>query len=150
MQHLNRLRRELIAEGHLVPPVPSRPAAGESSDLEIRGYVRDDANGNDRETTRPVRFDEPMDDRKFSLPDSFVEDGDETGRVTPIRDGSEDEGNAELDSPTPLGRSYRHMSSARPTAKTEPNGSSLYPVPPGTSAVDHGTTPLDEVRQERA
>lgn len=120
MQHLNRLRKELIAEGHLVPPMPIRPAAGETSDQEIRGYVRLDMDGDDKKTTRPVRFDEGLDDRKFSLPDAYIEEAEEGGEGnepeyhTPTRGTSEDGGHGKNpDSPTPIGRSQR---SHRPTS----------------------------------
>lgn len=146
MQHLNRLRRELIAEGHLVPPVPTRPAAGETSDPEIRGYIRQDMNGNDKETTRPVRFDESMDDRKFSLPDAYFED-DESDCDAPIHGSSEGSMESQ-DSPTPLGRSHRHRSIDRHGAKLEIENGSLYPDPLGASAVDHEAMRLDDVSKD--
>lgn len=71
MQHLNRLRKELISEGHLVPPVPQRPGHGETLSAEIRGYIREDMDGDDMHTTRPVRFDEDVEDRRFNLPSVF-------------------------------------------------------------------------------
>lgn len=145
-QHLNRLRRELVAEGHLVPPMPTRPAAGETSDPEIRGYIREDMTGNDKETTRPVRFDEPMDDRRFSLPNAYIDDDEETNCNTPVRGGSEDDGDMESPvSPTPFGRPHRHMSVGRDATRTEIGNESLYPEHPGGSTVDHEAMPLDEV-----
>ncbi|KAK7417146.1 chaperonin [Neonectria punicea] len=69
-QHLARLRRELIAEGHLVPPVLPRPG-GAAVDHTIRGYVRKDEQGDDKLETRAVRFNERVDDRKFNLPDAL-------------------------------------------------------------------------------
>ncbi|VUC23352.1 unnamed protein product [Clonostachys rosea] len=70
VQHLNRIRRELVAKGHLVPPATSRNGAipPESTDPTVRGFVRKDMDGEDKESVRPVRYDEPMDDRKFNLP----------------------------------------------------------------------------------
>ena len=70
-QHLARLRRELIAEGHLVPPLPHKPSNGVPLDPMVRGFMRADLDGPDRETTRPVMFDEYVEDAKFNLPDAF-------------------------------------------------------------------------------
>lgn len=70
-QHLNRLRSHLIAEGHLVPPICQKPGSRVFVDPHIRGYVRaNQENPDDQLTTRAVRFDEPMEDRKFNLPDA--------------------------------------------------------------------------------
>ncbi|KAJ4395058.1 hypothetical protein N0V85_006693 [Neurospora sp. IMI 360204] len=70
-QHLNRLRSHLIAEGHLVPPICQKPGSRVFVDPHIRGYVRaNQHNPDDQLTTRAVRFDEPMEDRKFNLPDA--------------------------------------------------------------------------------
>ncbi|KAK1777875.1 hypothetical protein QBC45DRAFT_393832 [Copromyces sp. CBS 386.78] len=70
-QHLNRLRSHLIAEGHLVPPICQKPGSRVFVDPHIRGYVRaNQENPDDQLTTRPVRFDEPLEDRKFNLPDA--------------------------------------------------------------------------------
>ncbi|KAG5926041.1 hypothetical protein E4U42_003704 [Claviceps africana] len=68
-QHIHRLRRELVAEGHLVPPMPSQKS-GSLFDPEIRGYTRQNVDTNDLETTRPVTFDERLDDPKLNLPDA--------------------------------------------------------------------------------
>ncbi|KAG6004120.1 hypothetical protein E4U21_001391 [Claviceps maximensis] len=67
-QHIHRLRRELVAEGHLVPPSPQKP--GSSVDPDIRGYTRQNVGTNDLKTTRPVTFDERLDDLKLNLPDA--------------------------------------------------------------------------------
>ncbi|KAK3490902.1 uncharacterized protein B0T23DRAFT_172545 [Neurospora hispaniola] len=70
-QHLNRLRSHLIAEGHLVPPICQKPGSRVFVDPHVRGYVRaNQENPDDQLTTRAVRFDEPMEDRKFNLPDA--------------------------------------------------------------------------------
>ncbi|KAK3397131.1 hypothetical protein B0T20DRAFT_356343 [Sordaria brevicollis] len=70
-QHLNRLRSHLIAEGHLVPPICQKPGSRVHVDPHIRGYVRaHQDNPDDQLTTRAVRFDEPLEDRKFNLPDA--------------------------------------------------------------------------------
>jgi len=68
LQRFQRLRRELIAEGHLVPPLPGR--GNSNMDPEIRGLTRLDRDGPDLETTRPVRFDEPWLAPAFNLPDA--------------------------------------------------------------------------------
>ncbi|KAH7157057.1 hypothetical protein EDB81DRAFT_855035 [Dactylonectria macrodidyma] len=69
-QHLVRLRKELIAEGHLVPPPPHRHGSS-PIDRDIRGYVRKDQDGGNKYETRPVLFSEKYEDRRFNLPDAF-------------------------------------------------------------------------------
>lgn len=64
-QHLNRMRKDLVAEGHLVPP-PFNKA--KPADPSIRGFMRADEEGDDITTVRPIRYDEDVPDRKFSLP----------------------------------------------------------------------------------
>ncbi|KAJ9149828.1 hypothetical protein NKR23_g3918 [Pleurostoma richardsiae] len=71
LQHLNRVRHQLVAEGHLVPPICQKPGSRVQVDQNIRGYVRRYETGEDTASTRPVRWDEPMDDRRFNLPDSI-------------------------------------------------------------------------------
>ena len=71
LQHTQRLRANLIAEGHLVPPLLPKPGSGTWLDPEIRGYVRTHQKTNDFTTVRPVRFDEPHDDLRFNLPDAI-------------------------------------------------------------------------------
>jgi hypothetical protein len=75
VQHINRLRKELVSEGHLVPPVAQKPGTSSATDPNIRGYIRQDMHGEDRETVRPVYFGEKVEDAKFNLPDAF--DGNE-------------------------------------------------------------------------
>ncbi|KAF3765967.1 hypothetical protein M406DRAFT_351253 [Cryphonectria parasitica EP155] len=77
-QQLVRLRKTLIAEGHLVPPVLQKPGT-QKPDPAIRGYVRrfQDASG-DYETIRPVRWTEEMDDLKKGLGDAAYADVDGT------------------------------------------------------------------------
>lgn len=70
MQHLNRLRSTLVAEGHMVPPICQKPGSRVVVDQNIRGYVRRFPDTEDTVTTRPVTFQEPLDDRKFNLPDA--------------------------------------------------------------------------------
>ncbi|KAH6622974.1 hypothetical protein F5144DRAFT_623048 [Chaetomium tenue] len=64
-QFLGRTRERLVAEGHLVPPVP-----GSIFRREVRGYVRRDPESDDLHSTRPVTFSEPLEDRLVSLPDA--------------------------------------------------------------------------------
>lgn len=71
VQHLNRLRASLIAEGHLVPPICQKPGSRVFVDPHIRGYVRKFPEDDDLVTTRPVRYDEPIEDRRFNIPDSW-------------------------------------------------------------------------------
>ncbi|TPX13200.1 uncharacterized protein E0L32_006400 [Thyridium curvatum] len=71
LQHMNRLRHTLVAEGHLVPPICQKPGSRVRVDPSIRGYVRANMEGQDCVTTRPVPFNEPMDDRRFNIPDTF-------------------------------------------------------------------------------
>ncbi|KAH7321174.1 hypothetical protein B0I35DRAFT_510922 [Stachybotrys elegans] len=70
MQHITRMRPILIAEGHLVPP-SLHGRAGSIDSEEIRGHVRQDLHGDDKESTRPVTFEEEWDDAAFNLPSSF-------------------------------------------------------------------------------
>lgn len=102
-QHLNRLRSHLIAEGHLVPPICQKPGSRVFVDPHIRGYVRaNQENPDDQLTTRPVRFDEPMDDRKFNLPDAvenFGRGGGGGGNYAATTRRGSGSGNG-----TPLGR----------------------------------------------
>ncbi|TEY58843.1 hypothetical protein BOTCAL_0198g00100 [Botryotinia calthae] len=63
MQHINKLREILITEGHLVPPPFGKKNA---FDPNIRGYIRD-MNSEDPKATRPVTWDEEIEDLKESL-----------------------------------------------------------------------------------
>jgi len=72
-QHLNRIRGTLVAEGHLVPPICQKPGSKVNIDPTIRGFVRKDLDSADATTTRPVSYNEPMDDRRFNLPDAMVD-----------------------------------------------------------------------------
>ncbi|KAK0634759.1 hypothetical protein B0T17DRAFT_649895 [Bombardia bombarda] len=70
IQYMNRMRGNLIAEGHLVPPVPQKP--GSSSQPEKnRGYIRANTDTNDFTTVRPVEWEERMEDPKYNLSDAF-------------------------------------------------------------------------------
>lgn len=72
VQHMGRLRQELIAEGHLVPPVYQRSGASSAPvEPDVRGYIRKHMDGDDKVTTRPVKFSEKVEDRRFNLPDAF-------------------------------------------------------------------------------
>ncbi|KAH6847929.1 hypothetical protein B0I37DRAFT_405784 [Chaetomium sp. MPI-CAGE-AT-0009] len=64
-QYLGRMRERLVAEGHLVPPIP-----GSVFKRDVRGYVRRDPESDDLRSTRPVTFAEPLEDRLVSLPDA--------------------------------------------------------------------------------
>ncbi|KAK3293286.1 uncharacterized protein B0H64DRAFT_476844 [Chaetomium fimeti] len=64
-QFLSRTRERLVAEGHLVPPIP-----GSVFKREVRGYVRRNPESDDLRSTRPVTFAEPLEDRMVSLPDA--------------------------------------------------------------------------------
>ena len=109
-QHLTRLRRELVAEGHLVPPLPQSRGPVDSG---IRGYVREDIDGSDKTTTRPVSFSETLEDRRFCLPDAFDDSGPthSTDGFSLCNEGDDD---PFVDSPTPIqslpvaSRSSRH------------------------------------------
>lgn len=69
LQHLNRVRRELLIEGHLVPPLAQKPSlAAQNREPNLRGYIRKFPHGSDTATTRPVYFDEKIEDLKQSLP----------------------------------------------------------------------------------
>lgn len=71
LQHLNRLRGTLVAEGHLVPPIVQKPGSKVFVDPKIRGYIRRDMDGEDNISTRPVGFDEVCEDRRFNIPNAY-------------------------------------------------------------------------------
>ncbi|UKZ86099.1 uncharacterized protein TrAFT101_001939 [Trichoderma asperellum] len=70
LQHVNRLRKELLAEGHMVPPPAQKASPLTPFDPSIRGYVRD-SSGDNKHATRAVGFDEKLDDAKINLPDAL-------------------------------------------------------------------------------
>jgi hypothetical protein len=70
LQHLNRIRPILLAEGHLVPPICQKPGSKKPVPVHIRGYIRADPDGDDCISTRPVPWSEPIFDRQFSLPNA--------------------------------------------------------------------------------
>ncbi|KAK6447390.1 hypothetical protein FP744_10003640 [Trichoderma asperellum] len=70
LQHVNRLRKELLAEGHMVPPPAQKASPLTPFDPSIRGYVRDPSE-DDKHATRAVGFDEKLDDAKINLPDAL-------------------------------------------------------------------------------
>ncbi|KAJ4409968.1 hypothetical protein N0V82_009370 [Gnomoniopsis sp. IMI 355080] len=66
-QRLMRMRKELIAEGHLVPPYPQKPG-GPVEDMAVRGLVRANPERvDDAYTTRKVSWTEPIDHLKKPL-----------------------------------------------------------------------------------
>ncbi|KAL7937474.1 hypothetical protein V8C35DRAFT_331223 [Trichoderma chlorosporum] len=70
LQHVNRLRKELLSEGHMVPPPAHKSSPSTPYDPAIRGYVRDPTS-DDKHAIRVVGFDEKLDDAKINLPDAF-------------------------------------------------------------------------------
>lgn len=70
LQHVNKLRKELLAEGHMVPPPAHKNSPSTPYDPTVRGYVRDPTS-DDKHATRSVGFDEKLDDAKINLPDAF-------------------------------------------------------------------------------
>ncbi|CAG9979473.1 unnamed protein product [Clonostachys byssicola] len=141
VQHLNRIRRELVAKGHLVPPATSRNGAvhPESTDPTVRGYVREDMDGEDKESVRPVRFDEVMDDRKFNLPsmDNLDVIAESTGReLNDTEDSDNEDGPSHLNSTSPSGDSVKSMNSFY---HAQPNSNAYAqlqtPVSPGYPAL---------------
>ncbi|KAM7209533.1 hypothetical protein V8F20_000271 [Naviculisporaceae sp. PSN 640] len=119
VQHLNRLRGTLIAEGHLVPPICQKPGSRVVVDPHIRGYIRKFPETDDTTTTREVRFDEPMEDRRFNLPDAY-----DTLRGNQIR----------YDAPSP---GLRRPPATPTTPSTGPDLST--PVLPSSTAATRGT-----------
>ncbi|KAI0008453.1 hypothetical protein F4779DRAFT_618554 [Xylariaceae sp. FL0662B] len=68
VQKFSRMRNELIAEGHLVPP---QPGPGNSNvEPRIRGHVRAFPDSDDLLTTVPVFFSEQWLHPEFNLPDA--------------------------------------------------------------------------------
>lgn len=108
VQHLARVRRDLITTGHLVPPLAGKAGvAGSVVDPEVRGYVRQDMDGNDRHTTRVVTFAEKMDDPKLDLP-GFLPD-EEHGVSDDAHLGQSVPEAMCPESPTPQHRSYSKL-----------------------------------------
>ncbi|RYP07331.1 hypothetical protein DL765_009188 [Monosporascus sp. GIB2] len=95
-QRFDRLRKELIAEGHLVPPTDI------SHGRLYRGMVRANQNpiDGDLKTTRIVHYEEPFLDSDFNLPDStnFVHNPSIRSRAGISDDESEPEEEPELPS----------------------------------------------------
>lgn len=103
LQHMNRLRNMLVAEGHLVPPICQKPGSKVQVDPKIRGYVRRHESGPDTATTRPVLFSEPLDDRRFNLPDAY-DDYNIPGSVKRSNMGGQSRRRAiKIESPDPAG-----------------------------------------------
>lgn len=71
LQHLARFRDQLIAEGHLVPPLLGKRNV--KHDPNIRGYIRDLAS-NDPYAVRTVTWDEKTEDPKenFEINDGII------------------------------------------------------------------------------
>ncbi|EGX93189.1 hypothetical protein CCM_04561 [Cordyceps militaris CM01] len=134
VQHLNRVRKELIREGHLVPPVCQKPSSGSGVDPGIRGFVRLDPDGEDKETTRPVRFDEKYDDLRFNLPDSFQHSGDEDD-CTP-------------DSPSPVRTQQSRVCSGPPSVTDESVTDSLRRFDQSWSPMRSFRSPTRKQRSE--
>ncbi|CAH0040947.1 unnamed protein product [Clonostachys solani] len=138
VQHLNRIRRELVAKGHLVPPATSRNGAvpPESTDPTVRGYVRKDMDGEDKESVRPVRYDEIMDDRKFNLPSMDNLDVIAENTERELND-SEDSGNEDdtpqLNSNSPSDDSVKSMNSFY---HAQPNSNAYAPLQAPVSFAD--------------
>ncbi|CAM1503909.1 Fc.00g015000.m01.CDS01 [Cosmosporella sp. VM-42] len=111
-QHMSRLRRELIAEGHVVPPPTQK---GGHIDSDIRGYVRMDMDGEDKESVRPVKYSESVEDRRFNLPDAYDLEVSPTsaGTFTDVEDAEE----SYPETPTPVRHFPRVPVSGRPMTK---------------------------------
>lgn len=75
------MRKDLIAEGHLVPPPITKGHLAQPVDKSVRGFVRADEEGDDYTTVRPILYGEHVPDRRFSLPvgDRVVHDSDVEG-----------------------------------------------------------------------
>ncbi|KAJ6783728.1 hypothetical protein PWT90_05478 [Aphanocladium album] len=128
VQHLNRVRKELIREGHLVPPVCQKPSSNSSVDPAVRGYVRLHPDGEDKETTRAVRFDEKYDDLRFNLPDSFRHSDDEDEDIP--------------ESPSPVRMQLPRYCSGPPSTTDESVTNSLRRFEQSRSEIDELENPL--------
>ncbi|RYP09686.1 hypothetical protein DL764_001112 [Monosporascus ibericus] len=95
-QRFDRLRKELIAEGHLVPPNDITHAS------LYRGLVRANQNpiDGDLKTTRMVRYEEPFLDADFNLPDSTNFVHNPSTRVRAGRSDAESEPEEEPELPS--------------------------------------------------
>ncbi|TQV97613.1 chaperonin GroL [Cordyceps javanica] len=134
VQHLNRVRKELIREGHLVPPVCQKPSSNSTVDPNIRGYVRQDLDGDDKDTTRAVRFDERHDDLRFNLPDSFQHSGDEDECMP--------------DSPSPVRIQHPRFCSGPPSTTDESVTNSLRRFEQNWSPMSSFCSPTRQKRSE--
>lgn len=112
LQHVHRLRKELLAEGHMVPPPAQKASPSTPFDPTVRGYVRDPTS-DDKHATRPVGFDEKMDDAKINLPDALdaLEEGDGEDFIDANVTFLEDEIQLPV-TPTPV----RHAAPRRPVS----------------------------------
>ncbi|KOS20527.1 hypothetical protein ESCO_005420 [Escovopsis weberi] len=148
MQHLNRLRKDLISEGHLVPPVAQKASSGTPYDATIRGYVRSDTQGEENEAVRPVKYDEKLEDPKFNLPDSFsisdetelLEEGDFADLIAFDENATEDEretGDEPVDS-----KAVAAPAAPAPAGPAEPAGPFASVAPLATSAPEVIAAPV--------
>ena len=110
-QYLTRMRKDLLAEGHLVPP----PAQAKGPiDASIRGYIRE-KESDDKATPRPVSFAEKLEDRRFAFADAH----DDTSHATPASTSGgfgqddEDEKDPFTDSPCTARQLFRTPNSNR-------------------------------------
>ena len=138
VQHINRLRKDVAVEGHLVPPAPVRPTLGRTQDNKIRGYVRDEA-ADEPNAMRPVYFDEHIADRKLPIPGAFVEDyeDDEAEQDATAGTPNHDIKNESPHSPTPGERQRftvratgRKMNMERAPYGQKINAGDAFPCPP--------------------
>lgn len=138
LQHINRLRKDVQIEGHMVPPVPTRPASGRPQNNKIRGYVLDEDH---EEGVRPIYFDEHLEDRKFSIPGAYVDNYDDVdaqleANMTPPELFVKAESAESPLSPTPVRRKHsladvgRHEMKDSPYGKQQAHHEGTYPNPP--------------------
>jgi hypothetical protein len=105
-------RERLVAEGHLVPPIP-----GSQNNPTVRGLARRETNlGGNLRLTRPVSFDEPFEDSESSLPDAV----NLKPRKSQHADGTAKGADVSLRGAAPEGKT----TDARPTRKRQRDVSS--------------------------
>ncbi|KAF7956919.1 hypothetical protein EAE96_004243 [Botrytis aclada] len=139
IQHINKLREILIPEGHLVPP----PFAKKNTvDPNIRGYIRD-MDSEDPKATRPVTWDEEIEDLKESL----VIPGVTRGSGTYRRERSRLQNNKTTiveETPTKTFSNRSRLDKRASKTKTEQKEKSFMVKKERSESIDPAEMPSDE------
>ncbi|TGO62539.1 hypothetical protein BCON_0019g00750 [Botryotinia convoluta] len=139
IQHVNKLREILIPEGHLVPPPFGKK---NTVDPNVRGYIRD-MDSEDPKATRPVTWDEEIDDLKESL----VIPGVTRGSGTYRRDRARWQNNKATiveETPTKTFSTRSRPDKRASKAKTEQKEKSFMVKKERSESIDPAEMPSDE------